>query len=114
MYPSILIEHLHHHSWGLIPQPTWVPMELHPMEEQRLIPNRVQGAGQHAGALADVHEGDVGNGVCGSSAHCQHPKVLLEGVRVLGGGPTCCGLGAVGLQLQCLEEVTAQLEGAGS
>lgn len=84
LYPSILIEHLHHHSWGLIPHPTWVPIERHPMEEQRLIPNRVQSAGQHAGALADVHEGDVGNGVCGSSTRCQHPRVLLVGVRVLG------------------------------
>lgn len=62
-YPSILVEDLYHHGGGLIPDPPGVPVQQHPVKKQRLVPKWVQGAGQHPGALADVHEGDVGDGV---------------------------------------------------
>lgn len=114
-YLSFFVKHLHHHGWGLVTDPPGVPIKQHPVEEQRLVPARVQGAGEHPGALADVHEGHVGDGVCGGSTHHQHPRVPAGGVRSAGegGGPTCSGLGAVGHQLQRLEEVAAQLEVAG-
>ena len=44
-YPSILVEDLHHHGGGLIPDTPGVPVQQHPVKKQRLVPERVQGAG---------------------------------------------------------------------
>lgn len=65
-YPSILVKNLHHHHGGLVLDSLGVPVQQHPLEKQRLVPEWVQSAGQHPGALADVHEGDVGDGVWGT------------------------------------------------
>lgn len=115
-YPSILVEDLHHHSGGLIPDTPGVPIQQHPVKKQRLVPEGVQGAGQHPGALADVREGDVGDGVWGDSGTVSTLGCPIRvGDRGWGTGlsPTCGGLGAAGCQLQRLEDVAAELEEVG-
>lgn len=65
-YLSVLVKDLHHHGRGLVSDPLRVPVEQHPVEDQGLVPEGVQGAGQHPRALADVHEGHVGDGLWGT------------------------------------------------
>ena len=59
----VAVVQLHHHVGGVAGDGLGVSVDLHVLENQRLVPGGVQGGPHHLGGLADVQEGYVDVGV---------------------------------------------------